>query len=130
VTGLSYIGVKKVEYPPRKPNDYRRKFKEHYGLEFGKNYVIHHIDGNHDNNSIDNLMVIPRGLHSGYHSLKACVLSFEDSDYEIKSLGQARWHQKVAEKFWSFYSECCKWYEFKLFLDWMPHQSFKGIDLS
>ena len=47
--------------------DYREKFKRYYGLEFSKDYHIHHIDLNHSNNDIDNLMIVPKELHEVYH---------------------------------------------------------------
>ncbi len=38
-----------------KLKDYRLKYKRYYGIDFGDNYVIHHIDLNHNNNNIKNL---------------------------------------------------------------------------
>lgn len=32
-----------------------------------KKYVLHHKDGNHNNNKIDNLIIIPQVLHNAYH---------------------------------------------------------------
>ena len=52
---------------PLELKDYRKKFKRYYGLEFGKDYQIHHIDLNHNNNDINNLMIIPKELHEKYH---------------------------------------------------------------
>lgn len=88
------------------------------------------MDCNHDDDGIDNLMVMPRGLHSGYRPLKACVLGLEDPDYGIKSLGHARWHRKAASESWDCHRECCKRYGFKMSPDGMPYRSSKGIDLS
>lgn len=47
--------------------DYREKFEDHYGVKIGNGYVIHHIDFDHSNNDIKNLMVLPAGLHTAYH---------------------------------------------------------------
>ena len=33
-----------------------------------KKYVLHHKDGNHKNNKIDNLIIIPQPLHDAYHT--------------------------------------------------------------
>lgn len=43
--------------------DYREKFKRYYGLSFSKDYHIHHIDLDHSNNDIENLMIVPKELH-------------------------------------------------------------------
>lgn len=33
-----------------------------------KSYQVHHIDGNHDNNNIENLIVVTRGEHTTIHN--------------------------------------------------------------
>lgn len=53
---------------------YREKYKRHYGIEFGKNYVIHHIDEDRTNNDISNLILLPHVLHSKYHHCKTMML--------------------------------------------------------
>lgn len=50
--------------------DYRKLYKEYYGIEFGKEFAIHHIDGNRNNNEISNLLLLPLSLHSKYHAYK------------------------------------------------------------
>lgn len=52
---------------PPKNIDYRKYFKEYYGIDFSSKYDIHHIDLNHNNNSIKNLMILPKDLHHKYH---------------------------------------------------------------
>lgn len=47
--------------------DYRKEYKKHYGIDFGSDYQIHHIDFNHENNSIDNLILLPKELHQRLH---------------------------------------------------------------
>ena len=47
--------------------DYRRIYKEHYGIEFGKEMAVHHIDFDRSNNDISNLILLPRALHQRYH---------------------------------------------------------------
>lgn len=57
-------------------SDYRAKFKEHYGITFGRNYDVHHIDLNHENDEIDNLLLLPKHVHNRYHfCLNACGMS-------------------------------------------------------
>lgn len=35
-----------------KRDNYNKLYKQYYGIKFGRNYVVHHIDGNHDNNDM------------------------------------------------------------------------------
>ena len=52
-----------------KLKNYRLKYKRHYHIDFDSGYDIHHIDGNHENNDIDNLLLLPKELHARYHML-------------------------------------------------------------
>lgn len=49
--------------------NYRKFYKNYYGISFGKEYDIHHIDGNTENNNIKNLVLLPAQLHKRYHAL-------------------------------------------------------------
>jgi hypothetical protein len=49
--------------------NYRKKFKDHYGIEFGEDFDIHHIDFDRVNNEIENLILLPKLLHQKLHSL-------------------------------------------------------------
>lgn len=54
--------------------DYRKLYFEHYGMsDPGPEFDIHHIDLNHDNNEIDNLIMLPQRVHHKYHM---CVSYF------------------------------------------------------
>ena len=52
--------------------DYRKQYAERYGIKIPDNYDIHHIDLDHDNNAIENLILIPHSLHMKLHK---CVQS-------------------------------------------------------
>ena len=45
---------------------YRKKYIKHHG-EIPEGYEVHHIDMDHENNDIDNLMAIPRDIHVDIH---------------------------------------------------------------
>lgn len=57
--------------------DYRKYYKEYYGIEFGSKYDIHHIDFNRSNNDISNLIVLPHLLHSKYHFYVQSIKVYE-----------------------------------------------------
>lgn len=54
-------------------NNYRQFYKEYYRVEFSDKFDIHHIDMNRDNNMIQNLILLPRIVHSNYHTLENLV---------------------------------------------------------
>jgi hypothetical protein len=46
---------------------YRAKWERYYNRKIEKGWQIHHIDHNHENNEINNLLHIPKKLHLRYH---------------------------------------------------------------
>lgn len=51
--------------------DYRDLYKEHYGIDFPSSMDVHHINGNRQDNSIENLLLLPKGLHNRLHTCNA-----------------------------------------------------------
>lgn len=98
--------------------NYNKKFKRHYNINFGKEYVIHHIDGNHSNDEISNLLLLPRKLHSKYHILKSVIdnhpLSTTISGNQVN---QGNYYLSYYERFIEVLNECNKWHDFKMYLD-------------
>lgn len=48
--------------------DYRQLYKDHYGIDFGREMVVHHIDFDRTNNDISNLLLLPNKIHAKYHA--------------------------------------------------------------
>lgn len=98
--------------------NYKQKFKKHYGIEFDKNYVIHHIDENRENNDISNLMLLPAALHRRYHLYKRVI---DNHSLPTKICGnevnQGNYYLEYYKKFIAIFTECNKWYDFKMYLD-------------
>lgn len=67
--------------------DYRKKYEKKLDLKIPRNYVIHHIDFNRENNDIHNLVMLPRELHNKYHNLASKILKTQDEKIEIKLKG-------------------------------------------
>lgn len=53
--------------------DYRKKYKRFYDIDFDRDFAIHHIDFDRNNNEIENLLLLPRGLHNKYHSSLSAI---------------------------------------------------------
>ncbi len=72
--------------------NYRKKYKAKYGeLKIGQE--IHHIDGDRENNSIENLVEISPDLHKRYHQAERKVNQLATSDikkYSRKKLEKLR----------------------------------------
>ena len=96
---------------------YSEKFKKQYNVDFGKEYIIHHIDGNHNNDDINNLMILPRGLHSKYHLLKSVIDNHAlNTTISGNSVSANNYYLTYYEKFIEVLHECNKWLDFTRFL--------------
>lgn len=56
-------------------NNYRKIYEDATGHKIPVRFHVHHIDMNHYNNDILNLVSIPRSLHRRYHYYVSCYLS-------------------------------------------------------
>ena len=101
-----------------KRDNYNKLYKQYYGIKFGRNYVVHHIDGNHDNNDMANLLLLPRWLHSQYHVLKAVIenhpLPTLIGGNQVK---QSTYYLDYYERFIDTLKECNRWYDYKMHID-------------
>lgn len=58
---------------------YRAKYEKFYGIKLPKTMDVHHIDFNHNNDDIRNLIALPRKLHQRYHKLLYTLGGYDDS---------------------------------------------------
>lgn len=64
-----------------KNSNYRKYYKEYYGIEFGKDMEVHHMDENKDNNEIYNLLLLPKDVHKAIHNSKYQYALHTSSEY-------------------------------------------------
>lgn len=82
--------------------DYRKFYKDYYGIEFdGRKFEVHHIDLDRENNDIKNLILLPKNLHKKYHDLLPYVQSLVD-DKSVKTIidmnnGQTLYYDEMKE---------------------------------
>lgn len=105
--------------------NYRRKYIKHYGdelrrigIKFGNGYIIHHIDGDRNNNDIRNLLMLPRYLHSKYHAHKSKVENIS-MPLEIHGNRFNAYSMDIAEikEFLEILEECNRWHDLKTRMD-------------
>jgi len=106
--------------------DYRKIYKEKYNIDFSDKYDVHHLNLNHNDNEIDNLLLLPKELHHSYHELLKTLETEYDENPFSKHL-YAQIHSTVfngnyynlimMKQFIDVLLECNKWYDYKLFLE-------------
>ena len=105
-----------------KLKNYREKYKRYYGIEFGKDYEIHHIDLNHDNNDIDNLVLLPKELHRKYHFYLNAVRKIKggesymcmfDARISVNILNTKSYGRNAICNLVSVLNKCSYWYDKK-----------------
>lgn len=96
--------------------NYRKFYFEQVGKTYDSSYAIHHINFNRDDNRIDNLVALPRRLHSKYHFYKQLK---GDTQHEIDLVcdsydivfaeSQAEKIIKTYQDFYATLRECAEW---------------------
>lgn len=111
---------------PRSGRNYRALYKEHYNIDFGDDMVVHHIDFNRSNNNIDNLLLMPKKLHSSYHwmisMLDGTGTGHISADLQLGSLmvpiHYPQWLRKMADVL----DEVEPWVKLKIEMDMFPQE--------
>lgn len=108
--------------------NYRKIYAEATGCEVPKNFDVHHIDFNRQNNDIQNLVALPKELHQRYHESLLYIHSPVKLITKVQSSIQPGHmynnftSDKIAE-FTAAFDECVKWVDFRNHLLGM-HQDF------
>lgn len=98
--------------------NYRKIISKHYHVDLTSEYDVHHIDGNRENNCIENLMVLPSTLHKRYHFLKGIVASKQFPVEVYSSFANSEiYYLEAARRFIETLEQCNQWYDYKLYLD-------------
>ena len=71
---------------------YRRLYESITGIKVPKDFSIHHIDGNHENNEFNNLVALPCILHKTLHVVQE--LTDKWLDYRDYLCGKKPNHHK------------------------------------
>lgn len=105
--------------------DYREKYEKHCLIKIPKDFDIHHIDLNHNNNYIMNLVMLPKELHNKYHQLVEELNKRYELVIPIKSVIETgsgindyilKEQHKNEEEFIKVWYECQKWVDYRNYL--------------
>lgn len=106
--------------------NYRKIYEKYCKIKIPKNYEIHHIDMNRENNDIFNLVMLPKKLHCDYHKY---LQKIETEKYEIVKKLQSFYksgnminnyiiteQHKIEKQFVSIWYECQKYVDYRDYL--------------
>lgn len=108
--------------------NYRKYYKEYYGIEFGNEFDIHHIDAIRENNDINNLILLPKSLHQQYHSkLYGAKNTLEKID--IARIYQSSYAFDELEKYLKVAEQMLEWSGLKHTLDNFIDSGIKNYEI-
>lgn len=102
--------------------EYRELFKQYYKIDFDSNWEIHHIDLNHQNDNINNLMLLPSKLHKEYHNIIWELQGIADGEYiKISKIagnntGYIAFEEKLIKRFYEVMWNVSRYTEFMMYL--------------
>jgi hypothetical protein len=98
--------------------NYKKIYEKYCNIKIPKGYDIHHIDCDHNNNDINNLVMLPKKLHNEYHRLYNCVPSVINSTKTISIYNRManKYIIYTLKDFDEILDECNKWLDYREYL--------------
>lgn len=101
--------------------NYIKIYENETGHKIPNNFHIHHIDLNHNNNDITNLVMLPKELHIKYHSYLSNLPKDLNLRTELTSIisGGNGYNRKILKDllyFVDIWEECCRWVDYRDYL--------------
>ena len=110
----------------RKHFDYRQFYREYYGIDFGPEMAVHHIDFDRDNNAIENLLLLPVELHQRYHECIRQLLGAKSGfvDLRLDGLCKSSEFPEPLESMAQIFREVQIWQDIKYSFSKMPKEEY------
>lgn len=101
--------------------NYRKYYEDKCNIKIPKDFEIHHIDGNRNNNNIKNLVMLPKELHQEYHYIVEKLKNQFCIEYNITSIldngnGINEVSHYYYQKFYEIISKCNKYADYRDYL--------------
>jgi hypothetical protein len=94
----------------RRIKEHRKIYEDWYGITIPEGFDIHHIDFDRDNNSPDNLLMLPAELHHRYHQAVLLMFGAHEECVIKPQLTPAHRHQfEFLPQFAGVLEECAEW---------------------
>lgn len=115
----------------RKNFNYRQYYKDYYGIEFGQDMVVHHIDFDRSNNNINNLLLLPNKLHAKFHFALSMLVGLDgerelNKELQLTSpmvpIHYSRWLRIMADTL----DEISPWIRMKMDFEMLPEDIYKS----
>ena len=112
--------------------NYRKLYKDYYGIDFDDYFEVHHIDRNRENNNIDNLLLLPSELHRQFHFNLNILEKYkiEDISKISTTFEMDKNFLEVAESQVRIIKIICLWVNFKFNLDNYKVIGFQALPLN
>lgn len=112
--------------------DYRKLYKEHYNIEFGPDMVVHHIDFDRTNNSINNLLLLPSRLHAKYHLVLSMLVGIDHKDslgeeLQLNSPNVSTYYSQWLRNMADTLEEIAPWIRMKIDFDMLPPDVYRTV---
>ena len=116
----------------RKHADYRQIYKDYYGIEFGPDMVVHHINFDRSNNSIDNLLLLPNRLHAKYHYTLQLLTGIDmskslNNGLMLNDLNMLIMYPDYLRKMAEVLDEIRPWYRMKIDFEMWPGNVYAAV---
>ncbi|ADX42579.1 HNH endonuclease [Tetrasphaera phage TJE1] len=110
---------------PGVPVNYKEKYKKTLNIDWDSSlFEVHHLDCNHSNDNFDNLLLLPKELHSRYHATRP---DWPKMDFSLSPISISKGGHNAAcftmlsvsrmiERFAPVLEECKMWADYKEFL--------------
>lgn len=94
--------------------NYRKFYEKQTGKKVPKDFDIHHIDLNRENNDIENLVAIPKELHKKYHALLSKIMPLGEIKIDKSDFVPLLAGDKEMQKYCKYYVNTVSMIEYRL----------------